>query len=118
VSAAARRWARAALVAAALAAGAPARAEEPRVVEIQAKRFEFTPREVHLARGKPVTLRITSADVTHGFFQRQLGIDTEIHPGKTTELTITPTTAGRFTTICDHFCGSGHGNMKMDFVVE
>ena len=26
--------------------------------------------------------------------------------------------AGTFTTICDHFCGANHGNMKMTIVVE
>ena len=42
----------------------------------------------------------------------------DIIAGKTTEVTITPKLAGRYTTICDHFCGVGHGNMKMTIVVE
>jgi cytochrome c oxidase subunit 2 len=91
---------------------------EPRVVEITAKRFEFSPAEIVLKVGEPVTLRLRSLDVTHGFFQRALGIDLEIEPGKVTDLTITPREAGRFLTICDHFCGSGHGNMKMVLVVQ
>jgi cytochrome c oxidase subunit 2 len=91
---------------------------EPRVVEITAKRFEFSPAEIVLEAGEPVTLRLRTLDVTHGFFQRALGIDLEIEPGKVTDLTITPREAGRFLTICDHFCGSGHGNMKMVFVVR
>ena len=33
-------------------------------------------------------------------------------------VTITPDTAGRFVAICDNFCGSGHGNMKMIINVE
>ncbi len=49
---------------------------------------------------------------------RALKLDLDIEPGKTTEARVTPTQAGRFTAICDHFCGSGHGNMKMTFVVE
>src|SRR5574341_2083054 len=100
----------AALAAAALLGAAPpARAGEPRVVEIAAKRFEFSPREIVLRRGETGTLRLTSRDVTHGFFQKALGIDTTIEPGKTTEVTLTPERAGRYLTICDHFCGSGHG---------
>lgn len=100
-------------------AAALVRAEEPaRVVEITAKRFQFTPSEVTLKRGETVKLVLRSEDVVHGFFSRPLGIDTDIPPGKATELVITPRTAGRFSTICDHFCGSGHGNMKMTFVVE
>lgn len=63
-------------------------------------------------------LELRSEDVVHGFLMKTLGIDAEIRPGKTTEVVLTPQTAGRFTTICDHFCGSGHGNMKMTIVVE
>jgi cytochrome c oxidase subunit 2 len=103
-----------------LVAGArPSRAEEPvRVVEISAKRFRFEPAEVTLRRGEKVKLVLRSDDVVHGFFSRPLGIDTEIHPGTPTEVVVTPRTAGRFLTICDHFCGAGHGNMTMTFVVE
>ena len=96
----------------------PARAEEPRVVEIVAKRFQFTPDEVVLKKDEPVILRLTSQDVTHGFYMKKLGIDATIEPGQTTDVELTPREAGRFVTICDHFCGSGHGNMKMTLVVE
>ncbi len=89
-----------------------------RVIEITAKRFEFTPNVITLKRGEPVILRVKSADVTHGFFSKQLKIDEVIEPGKTVDVKITPQTAGSFTLICDHFCGSGHGNMKMAIVVE
>ncbi len=93
-------------------------AEEPRVVDITAKRFAFTPNTVTLKRGETVKLRLHSEDVTHGFFSRQLKIDETIEPGKTVEVTLTPQTSGTFTTICDHFCGAGHGNMSMTIVVE
>ena len=101
------KWSCTAAAAAALLGSAPrARAEEARVVDIAAKRFEFSPREVVLRRGEKVTLRLRSGDVTHGFYQKALGIDTTIERGKTTEVTLTPEKAGRFLTICDHFCGS------------
>ena len=96
----------------------PAHAEGPRVIDITAKRFAFAPSSVSLKKGETVTLRIHSEDVTHGFFSRQLKIDETIEAGKTAEVTLTPQTAGTFTTICDHFCGAGHGNMSMTFVVE
>ena len=104
-------------LATALLAGG-ARGQEPRVVEIAAKRFAFTPAEVVLKAGEPVVLRLHSEDVTHGFFHRGLGIDATIEPGKTVEVPLRPTTPGRYTVICDHFCGSGHGNMKLTLVVE
>ena len=93
-------------------------AGEPRVVELTAKRFAFTPDKITLKKGETVTLRLRSEDVTHGFFMRKLKIDTEVEAGKTTDVTITPETAGSYTTICDHFCGANHGNMKMTIVVE
>jgi cytochrome c oxidase subunit 2 len=89
-----------------------------RVVEITAKRFGFTPDQITLKKGETVILRLHSEDVTHRFFMRKLKIDTDIEAGKTTDVTIPPDTAGSFTTICDHFCGAHHGNMKMSIVVE
>ena len=100
-------------------ASRPARAQEGgRVVVVTAKRFEFSPSEITLKKGETVKLQLRSEDVTHGFFVRPLGIDTDIAPGETKELTLTPQAAGRFRVICDHFCGAGHGGMKMTIVVE
>src|SRR4051812_4664180 len=90
-----------------------AHADTPRVIEITAKRFEFSPSKITLKKGETVTLRLSSADVVHGFFLRPLKIDEVLTPEKTTDVTVTPETAGTFTTICDHFCGVNHGNMKM-----
>ncbi len=101
-----------------LAGGGVRAAEEPKVIAITAKRFEFSPKEITLKLGETVKLQLTSEDVTHGFFAKPLGIDEVIVPGKTTEVVVTPKAAGRYTTICDHFCGSGHGGMKMTIVVE
>jgi cytochrome c oxidase subunit 2 len=89
-----------------------------RVIKISAKRFSFTPNEITLKRGEPVVLELTTEDVTHGFYMKKLGIDEVIEPGKTTRINLTPQTPGRYLTICDHFCGSGHGNMNMTIVVE
>ena len=93
-------------------------APSPSVVEVSAKRFEFTPKEIHLRAGEPVTFRLRTEDVTHGFFSRKLKLDADVAPGQPTDVTITPDAAGTFTVICDHFCGAGHGNMKMKVVVE
>jgi len=92
--------------------------EAKRTVEITARRFEFVPSTVTLKKGEAVRLRVTSEDVTHGFFLRALKIDTDLVPGETQELTVTPQAAGSFTAICHHFCGAQHGNMKLTVVVE
>ena len=85
----------------------------PKVIEITAKKFEFTPNEITIKKGEPVILRLTSSDRVHGFMSKPLKVDTDIAAGKTTDVTVTPDTAGDFTVICDHYCGTGHGNMKM-----
>jgi len=92
-------------------------AVNPKVIEITAKKFEFTPSEITLKRGEPVILRLTSTDRVHGFMSRLFKIDTDIPPDKTTDIAVTPATAGNFTIICDHYCGTGHGNMKMKVAV-
>jgi len=89
----------------------------PRVIEITAKRFAFSPNQITIKKGETVKIRLTSEDVTHGFFMRALKIDEEVEPGKPTEITLTPQAAGTFTTICDHFCGANHGNMNMTITV-
>ncbi len=102
------------------AAGFRLFAQEPqsRVLTISAKRFEFTPNQITLKRGQPVTLRVSAEDRDHGFYQKDLKIDLDLTPDHLSEVTITPDKAGRFVAICDRFCGSGHGNMKMVINVE
>ena len=90
----------------------------PRVIEISAKRFEFTPNVVKLTKDEPVTIHFTSTDRAHGLFVKALHIDLDADVDKPSEITVTPHEAGTFAAICDHYCGSGHGNMKMSFVVE
>ena len=99
-------------------AGAADRGEEPRAIVITAKRFEFVPSTITLKKGETVKLMVRSEDVTHGFFLRPLKIDTDLTPGETQEITVTPQSAGTFTAICHHFCGSGHGGMKLTVIVE
>jgi len=103
-----------------LAFAAPRKAHadgSPRVIEITAKRFAFSPNQITIKKGETVKLRITSEDVIHGFFMRALKIDEDIQPGTPTEITLTPQSAGTFLTICDHFCGANHGNMNMTITV-
>jgi cytochrome c oxidase subunit 2 len=112
-----------ALLFCAVAATAPAvsraRDDAPeRTIEISAHRFEFEPASVHLKKGEPVVLAVTSEDVKHGFFSRPLHIDESLAPGATAHIRLEPQEAGSYTVICHHYCGSGHGGMKMTIVVE
>ena len=89
-----------------------------RVIDITAQRFSFTPSQIALKKGETVKLRLTSQDVTHGFFSRPLKVDEDVEAGEAKEITLTPQTAGTYTIICDHFCGANHGNMNITIVVE
>ena len=91
--------------------------DNPKVIEITAKKFEFTPSQITLKKGEPVILRLSSSDRVHGFMSKPLKIDTDIPADKTEDIAVTPDTAGDFTVICDHYCGTGHGNMKMKVTV-
>jgi cytochrome c oxidase subunit II len=92
-------------------------AQEPRVIEIKAKKFAFSPSEITLKKGEPVILRLTTEDRTHGFLLKPFKIDTDITPGKATDIAVTPTASGQYLVICDHYCGTGHGNMHMKLTV-
>jgi cytochrome c oxidase subunit 2 len=91
---------------------------DARVVEIHAKRFSFTPDVVMLRHGERVTIRLTGDDRAHGLLVKPLGIDLDASPNAPNEITVVPAQAGTFPAICDHYCGMGHGGMKMTFIVE
>lgn len=92
-----------------LAAGS----QTPRVIEITAQRFYFSPNEITLKKGEEVVLLIHSADVSHGLVVEDLGLRTIVKKGQSAELKFTPDTAGTFEGKCAHFCGSGHGSMTL-----
>ena len=88
-------------------------AAQPRVIEIKARKFVFSPNEIVLKKGEPVILRLSTADRTHGFLLKPYRIDTDIVAGKVTDIALEPTSSGHYLVICDHYCGTGHGNMKL-----
>lgn len=87
--------------------------EASRRVEITAKRFMFTPNEVTVKKGQPITLVLKSADVGHGIRFRDFNVDVKVKAGGTAEVTFTPDKAGDFVGHCSVFCGSGHGSMQI-----
>jgi cytochrome c oxidase subunit 2 len=98
-----------------------ARAEDaapPRVIKIVAKKFDFTPSEIHLKKGEHVVLELTSADRKHGFKVPELGIRVDVQPGSTTRVDVTPQKVGKFAFACDIFCGDGHEDMTGTLIVD
>jgi cytochrome c oxidase subunit II len=102
---------------AAVVAGSIAAAPPARRIEITAKRFEFIPPEISVARGTRLTLVVTAIDFVHGFSMPDFAIRNDLLPGKPAEVTLTPGTPGRFHYLCDNFCGDGHDRMSGILVV-
>ncbi len=85
----------------------------PRRIEIDARRFAFSPNEITLKKGETVILVLKSDDVAHGLRVRDLNIDLKTKAGATVEVTITPDKTGDFVGHCSVFCGEGHGSMTI-----
>lgn len=86
-------------------------------IKISAKKYDFTPHEIALKRGKAVTLLLTTEDRSHGFNIPSMHLRTDIQPGQVSELKLTPGKTGEYEFFCDVFCGSGHENMGGKIVV-
>ena len=87
-------------------------AQDEQVIQITAKRFEYSPKEITVKKGVPVVLEFTSLDRLHGFNCPELGIRMDIRPGKVNRLRFVTDKAGTFPFHCDNFCGSGHEGMR------
>ena len=86
--------------------------EKEQVIQITAKRFEYSPKDITLKKGVLVVLEFTSLDRLHGFDCPGLGIRADIRPGKVTQVRFVPQKVGIFPFHCDNFCGTGHEGMK------
>jgi cytochrome c oxidase subunit 2 len=86
-------------------------ADTEQVIQITAKRFEYSPKNITVKKGIPVVLEFKSLDRLHGFDCPGLGIRSDIPPQKVTILRFVPQKVGTFPFHCDNFCGSGHEGM-------
>ena len=73
--------------------------------------------ELVLPKGRPVVLRLKSADVIHSFWVPSIVGKMDMIPGRTNTLTLTATETGRFRGQCAEFCGLSHPKMAMEAVV-
>jgi cytochrome c oxidase subunit 2 len=89
--------------------------ERPEVqkIEITATKFAFSPSEITVKKGQQVELEIHSSDANHGLAIQELGIRTEVPKGQTETVTFHAEEVGTFEGKCAHFCGKGHGSMKL-----
>ena len=80
--------------------------------------FGFVPGEIRVPRGVPVTFRITSPDVIHGFQIVQTNGNSMVVPGYVTQFTIRFDEAGEYLIVCNEYCGLGHHAMFAKMFVE
>jgi cytochrome c oxidase subunit II len=99
--------------------GSSAQSQEPRVIEVIAKRFVFEPAEIEVMVGERVTLAVRSADGVHGIEIKKVKVSKEIPRGAApVMIEFTATEAGRFPIVCSEYCGDGHDDMKGTLVVK
>ena len=96
----------------------PQEDEEPRVINITARRFEYEPSKITLQKGELVTFRLESLDVTHGLYLDGYGIQLKARPGLIGKATFRADKPGRFTFRCSETCGEFHPYMIGFLTVE
>ncbi len=87
-------------------------------VVVQAFMYAFLPNEIRVPRGRPVTFRLTSPDVIHGFQIVQTNGNTMVVPGYVSQFTTTFSQAGDYLIVCNEYCGLGHHVMHARLIVE
>jgi cytochrome c oxidase subunit 2 len=96
----------------------PSPSQEPRVIEVVAKRFVFEPAEVEVTVGERVTLAVRSGDGVHGIEIKKFKVKKDIpRGGEPVVITFTPNATGRFPIMCSEYCGDGHDDMQGTLVV-
>jgi cytochrome c oxidase subunit 2 len=83
-----------------------------------AQQWFFFPRRIHVPAGSRVTFRVTSADVTHGFFIPGTRVNMMIIPGYISVETYRFERAGDYRIICHEYCGLDHQTMSAEVVVK
>jgi cytochrome c oxidase subunit II len=91
---------------------------EGATVVIIAMMFAYQPAEIRVSAGKPVTFRLTSADVIHGFSIVGTNGNTMVVPGYVSQFTTVFRTPGEYLIVCNEYCGLSHHLMSAKLIVE
>ncbi len=74
--------------------------------------------ELHLPIDQPVTFRLTSDDVLHGFYIPAFRLKQDVIPGRAIDFNLTPTREGRYRLRDSQFSGTWFAANQADVVVE
>jgi heme/copper-type cytochrome/quinol oxidase subunit 2 len=112
-----------------------ANGQDVRVIEITAKKYEYSNSPIHLKVGTKVQLKITAIDHDHGFkigsvpdgasSNDKAGLVFaseqecwQLKKGETTMIEFVAQAPGTYSFKCCHTCGLGHKGMKGQIIVE
>lgn len=88
------------------------------VVPVVAQMFGFNPDPIEVPANRPVTFRVTSADVIHGFEVVGTNANAMAIPGYVSQFTLTFAQPGEHLIVCNEYCGLLHHNMVGKLVVK
>jgi heme/copper-type cytochrome/quinol oxidase subunit 2 len=108
-----------------------AQTQEVQVIEITARKYEYSGSPIHVKLGSKVQLKINATDHDHGF---KIEGDTPggtpglvftseqdcwlLKKGETTIIEFLAQTPGTYRVKCCHTCGLGHKGMKGEIIVD
>jgi len=105
------------------------------VIQVTAKKYEYSPAPIHVKSGAKIQLQITATDHDHGFSISTVpdGADSngsaglvftspqecwQLKKGETTTIEFLAQTPGTYSFKCCHTCGLGHRGMKGQLIVD
>jgi cytochrome c oxidase subunit 2 len=114
---------------------AAAQEQQVQVIELTAKKYEYSPAQVRVKAGTKVQLKITAVDHDHGYKISPVPDGAahgskpgllftspedcwELGKGTTTVIEFVAQTPGTYSFKCCHLCGMGHRGMKSQIIVE
>jgi len=98
---------------------APQAADSTPTIDVTLSRYAFSPERIEVLLGERVRLNVVSADATHGFRVKELGLNARIPAdGRTVTVELTPKEAGTFEINCSEYCGTGHRRMRAWLIVR
>ena len=97
--------------------GVTVRPDGSALVTIVAEMFAFDPDPIEVPVGRPVTFRVTSTDVIHGFQVVGTNANAMVLPGYVTEFTVTFHELGERLVVCNEYCGLLHHEMQGQLIV-
>jgi len=87
-------------------------------VSVRAEMFSFSPDPIEVPANRPVTFRVTSADVLHGFHVVGTNANAMAIPGYVSQFTVTFPRPGTYLIACNEYCGLAHADMVGRLIVK